>query len=267
MYQFGIFGNPVEHSLSPIIHAQFGKQTRLNIGYEKILTPLDGFSAAAKSFIGQGADGFNITLPFKVEAYKLANELSPQAKIAGAVNTIKVEGDKLIGENTDGVGLVQDLTRNLSITLKHKVILILGAGGATRGILLPLLQQQPKRLMIANRTAEKAVKLATDFAQYGNLCGFGLEKIKSQPVDIIINATSASVDGETPKIVPAVANGAICYDLMYGIKTPFMNWAKTNQAKLIVDGTGMLVEQAAVAFEFWTGKQPTTKMVLKKIRS
>ena len=266
MDRYGVFGNPIEHSLSPIIHTQFAKQTGLNIQYDKILAPIDDFAHSAKSFIDQGAKGFNITVPFKIEAFNLATELSLNAQTAGAVNTIKVNGNKLIGENTDGTGLVNDLTKNLNIDLNNKTVLILGAGGATRGILLPILKQQPKRLMIANRTASKAKQLALDFSSYGKTCGFGLDKIKDAPVDIIINATSASLDGQMPTIANGVANGAICYDLMYGMQTPFMDWAKVNNAKMIVDGLGMLVEQAATAFEFWTGKQPNTQEVIKNLR-
>lgn len=264
--QYGVFGNPIKHSLSPIIHAQFAKQTGLNIQYDKVLAPIDDFAHSAKSFINQGAKGFNITVPFKIEAFNLATELSLNAKTAGAVNTIKVNGKTLIGENTDGIGLVNDLTKNLNIDLNNKTILILGAGGATRGILLPLLGQAPKRLMIANRTASRAEQLALDFSSHGKTCGFGLDKIKDTPVDVVINATSASLDGEMPTIANGVANGAICYDLMYGAQTPFMDWAKVNNAKMIVDGLGMLVEQAAAAFEFWTGKQPNTQEVIKNLR-
>ena len=267
MDRYGVFGNPIEHSLSPIIHAQFAKQTGLSIQYDKILAPIDDFSHSVKSFIDQGAKGFNITVPFKIEAFNLATELSLDAQTAGAVNTIKVNGNKLIGENTDGTGLVNDLTKNLNIDLNNKTVLILGAGGATRGILLPLLKQQPKRLMIANRTASKAIQLAKDFSNYGKTCGFGLDKIKDTPADVIINATSASLDGQMPTIANGVANGAICYDLMYGAQTPFMDWAKANNAKMIVDGLGMLVEQAAAAFKFWTGKQPNTQEVIKNLRS
>jgi len=264
---YGVFGNPIEHSLSPVIHAQFAKQTGLDIEYDKILAPINDFSHSAKSFIDQGANGFNITVPFKIKAFELATELTLNAQTAGAVNTIKVDGDNLVGENTDGVGLANDLIKNLGIDLNDKTVLILGAGGATRGILLPLLRQKPKRLMIANRTASKASQLANDFSTYGKTCGFGLDKIKDTPVDVIINATSASLDGQMPTIANGVANGAICYDLMYGAQTPFMDWAKANNAKIIVDGLGMLVEQAAAAFKFWTGKQPNTQEVIKNLRS
>ena len=266
MNRYGVFGNPIEHSLSPVIHTQFAKQTGLDIQYDKVLAPINDFAHSAKSFIDQGAKGFNITVPFKIEAFNLATQLTLNAQTAGAVNTIKVNGSELIGENTDGTGLVNDLTKNLGVDLNNKTILVLGAGGATRGILLPLLKQTPKRLMIANRTASKAKQLALDFSNYGKTCGFGLEKIKDTPVDVIINATSASLGGQMPTIANGVANNAICYDLMYGTQTPFMGWAEGNNAKMIVDGLGMLVEQAAAAFEFWTSEQPNTQEVIKNLR-
>ncbi|SHA08214.1 Shikimate 5-dehydrogenase I alpha [Bathymodiolus thermophilus thioautotrophic gill symbiont] len=267
MYKFAVFGNPIEHSLSPKIHALFAQQTGVEIEYSKILAPIDKFPQMAQNFINSGANGFNVTVPFKINAFELATQHSINAETAGAVNTIKVDGNELIGENTDGMGLVTDLTQNLGIDLGNKVVLILGAGGATRGILLPLLQQQPKRIMIANRTASKAIQLAKDFAKFGKTCGFGLEKIKNNPVDIIINATSASLDGQMPNIATGVANNTICYDLMYGQQTPFMDWASANQALKVFDGLGMLVEQAAAAFKFWTGKQPETQTVIKTIRA
>ncbi|BBB22507.1 shikimate 5-dehydrogenase [Abyssogena phaseoliformis symbiont OG214] len=266
MYKFAVFGNPVKHSLSPNIHTQFAQQTGLEISYDKILAPIDDFSSSAQVFINQGANGFNITVPFKLDAFKFASEFTLNAQTAGAVNTIKIEQDKIIGENTDGIGLVNDLTHNLGIELKDKIILILGAGGATQGILLPLLEQRPNRIMIANRTPSKAIKLAKDFAKFGKTCGFGLDKIKHNSVDIIINATSASLDGKMPDIASGVANDAICYDLMYGKQTPFMGWATTNHSSMISDGLGMLVEQAATAFEFWTGAKPNAKQVLSNLR-
>lgn len=267
MFKLAVFGNPIKHSLSPVIHTQFAEQTGLEVSYTKILSPVENFEQTAQKFIDEGGSGFNITVPFKLDAFNFATELTLNAQTAGAVNTIKIQGKKLIGENTDGIGLVRDLTNNLKIDLQGKTILILGAGGATQGILLPLLEKNPKRIMVANRTASKAEKLKQDFSSYGNTCGFGLEKIKHDPVDIIINATSASLDGQMPNIASGCANGAICYDLMYGKQTPFMDWAQKNGASMIADGLGMLVEQAASSFEFWTGKQPDTLSVIQNLRS
>lgn len=266
MDKYAVFGNPIEHSLSPAIHAQFAQQTGVALSYDKRLAPIDGFAKSAKDFIAEGGKGFNITVPFKLDAFELATEHTEQAQSAGAVNTIKVDGERLIGHNTDGVGLVNDLVNNLGLDLEGKIILILGAGGATQGILLPLLAQNPRRVMIANRTASKAEQLKHDFAQYGKTCGFGLEKIKHDPVDLIINATSASLDGAMPEIASGCANGAVCYDLMYGKQTPFIEWASEHQAAQVADGLGMLVEQAAAAFEFWTGKQPDTQSVIQSLR-
>ncbi len=266
MDYYAVFGNPIAHSLSPTIHTQFAKQTGMMIHYEKIRAPIDGFAQSAKLFINRGGRGFNITMPFKIEAFNLATKHTTNAKTAGAVNTIKVSGNTLIGENTDGIGLINDLCKNLNIDLKGKIVLILGAGGASRGILLSLLREKPKRLMIANRTTSKAIQLAKDFSAYGKTCGFGLDKIKNTPVDLIINTTSAALNNTMPKIANGVACGAICYDLMYAIQTPFMRWAQDNGANLVVDGLGMLVEQASASFEFWTGEKPDTHQVLKKLR-
>jgi len=188
------------------------------------------------------------------------------AKTAGAVNTIKVENGTLYGENTDGIGLVNDLCNNLQQSIKGKDILILGAGGATQGILLPLLECQPERILVANRTKARSLKLASNYSEYGKVCGFGLDQIKAKSVDIIINATSASLDGKMPEIPSGVAAGALCYDLMYGRQTPFMQWARENSALEVTDGLGMLVEQAASAFAFWHGITPETKQVIKSLR-
>ena len=266
MNKYAVIGNPIHHSLSPTIHAQFAKQTGLSISYEKILAPLDGFTVTVKNFVSAGALGFNITVPFKVEAYDLVDECTSNANIASSVNTIKVENGALYGENTDGIGLVNDLCNNLQQSIKGKDILILGAGGTTQGILLPLLECQPERILVANRTKVKSLKLASKYSKYGKVCGFGLNQIKDKPVDIIINATSASLDGKMPEIPSGVAAGALCYDLMYGRQTPFMQWARENSAIEVTDGLGMLVEQAASAFAFWHGITPETKQVIKSLR-
>jgi len=266
MNKYAVIGNPIQHSLSPTIHAQFAKQIGLSMSYEKILAPLDGFSITAKNFVSSGALGFNITVPFKVQAYDLVDEFTLNAKTAGAVNTIKVENDTLYGENTDGIGLVNDLCNNLQQSIRGKDILILGAGGATQGILLSLLECHPERILVANRTKSRSLKLASNYSEYGKVCGFGLDQIKAKPVDIIINATSASLEDKILEIPAAVATGALCYDLMYGRQTPFMQWAKENSALEVADGLGMLVEQAASAFSFWHGITPETKEVIKSLR-
>lgn len=267
MNKYAVIGNPVHHSISPIIHAQFSQEFGLEISYEKILSPIDEFQGTVKKFIDSDGQGFNITLPFKIQAHNLSKALTPNAKAAGAVNAIKIDNNILIGENTDGDGLVNDFSNNLNQSLKGKEILIIGAGGATQGILKPILDCNPEKILLANRTKEKSLKLASKFLQYGKVCGFGLDQIKSKPVDIVINATSASIDGNIPNIPKSVVEGALCYDLMYGKETPFMNWANENSARKVSDGLGMLVEQAALSFSFWLGKNPQTKPVIELVRA
>ncbi len=266
MDKYTIFGNPINHSLSPKIHKYFAKQTGHLISYEKVLAPRDDFEGYVRDFVNSGGRGFNATVPFKIESYNLSDKLTTHAKTAGAVNTVKIEDGKLYGHNTDGIGLVADLCKNLEQTVKDKDILVLGAGGATKGILLPLLEQKPARILLANRTKSKALDLANNYSKLGKVCGFGLEQIKDKPVDIVINATSASLDGAMPDISAGVANGAFCYDLMYGKKTPFMDWASSNGAVRVVDGLGMLVEQAASSFEFWRGEKPETIDLLSSLK-
>ena len=267
MDNYAVFGNPIKHSLSPTIHAYFAKQTGHDFVYKKILAPIDGFTQSALKFTKSGGKGFNVTLPFKIEAYNISKHLTLNAKIAGAVNTVKIKNNEFYGENTDGKGLINDLRNNIGISLEGKDILILGAGGAAQGILLNLLEQNPLRILIANRTKSKAEKLVMDFAKHGKVCGFGIDQIKTDPVDIVINTTSASLSCDMPKILPGVAKGAFCYDLMYGKKTAFMNWAEQAGANGISDGLGMLVEQAAEAYYFWHGVMPQTKEVLSSLRA
>jgi|TARA_B110000483_G_scaffold28653_1_gene34726 shikimate dehydrogenase len=267
MNKYAVIGNPINHSISPMIHAQFSKEFGLSISYEKILAPIDEFQNTVKKFIDSDGLGFNITLPFKIQAHHLSKDLTPNAKAAGAVNTIKIDGTTLIGENTDGVGLVNDLLNNLKQPLRDKEILIIGAGGATQGILKPILDCNPAKILLANRTKEKSLRLASKFLKYGKVCGFGLDQIKAKPVDIVINATSASIDGNIPHIPQGVVEGALCYDLMYGIETPFMKWANEHSARKVSDGLGMLVEQAALSFSFWLGKSPQTNPVIDSIRA
>ena len=183
------------------------------------------------------------------------------------MNAIKIEGNTLIGENTDGSGLVNDFSNNLKLSLEGKEILVIGAGGAAQGILKPILDCNPEKILLANRTKEKSLKLASKFLKYGKVCGFGLDQIKPKPVDIVINATRASIDGKIPNISKGVVEGALCYDLMYGIETPFMKWANENSARKVSDGLGMLVEQAALSFSFWLGKNPQTKPVIELVRA
>jgi len=247
---YAVMGNPIGHSKSPAIHAQFAKQTQQAINYTAIHVDLGGFEQAVGNFVATGGKGLNITVPFKQEAWNLADERSERAERAGAVNTLIFKDKKIIGDNTDGVGLVRDLTENKKLQLKNRRILLMGAGGAARGVLLPLLNQQPAQLTIVNRTAEKAKDLADNFADQGKTTGCGYEALAGQSFDLIINATAASLQGELPPLPDGViAKGAACYDMMYASEpTTFMTWCAQQGADKIFDGLGMLVEQAAESF-------------------
>lgn len=267
--QYAVMGNPIAHSKSPRIHSLFAQQTGQNLEYTAIQVDLGGFSQAVGNFEAAGGNGLNITVPFKQEAWQLVTERSERAERAGAVNTIKFEGNMLIGDNTDGVGLVNDLTLNNQVELKGKRILLMGAGGAARGVLAPLLVQQPLLLVIANRTVDKAVELATAFADLGNIRGTGYDDLAGQEFDIIINATAASLQGKLPPLPDYIlAEAACCYDMMYAAEpTTFMQWASEHGAGKILDGLGMLVEQAAESFFIWRGVRPDSKAVIKILRS
>ena len=261
----GVIGNPIKHSLSPMIHEYFANEFKLDIYYEKYLFELNDFSSQLSHLIQSNVTGLNVTVPFKTVAYNLADELTDNARLAGAVNTLRIVKGHIVGENTDGIGLISDLQKNLSIDLENTTIAIIGAGGATRGIIKPLLDKKIKQLYILNRTEEKATNLAAEFSQYGDVLGHEI-KMDNFKVDIIINATSSALDGEAPQISKKLYEDTFCYDLMYGSQTPFMLNALKNDANQVSDGLGMLVEQAAKSFEFWTGKRPESKQVIKKVR-
>ena len=267
---YAVMGNPISHSKSPSIHTLFAEQTQQSILYTAIHVDLGGFKQAVGNFVATGGKGLNITVPFKQEAWELVAERSERAERAGAVNTIKMmEDDKLFGDNTDGVGLVNDLTINHSIELQGKNILLMGAGGAARGVLIPLLKQNPSSLFIANRTPDKAKDLADDFSDAGNVSGGGYDAIENLEFDVVINATAASLQGDLPPLPDALlSDNASCYDMMYAAKpTPFMQWAAEHKAKKILDGLGMLVEQAAESFYIWRGVKPETNSVIEKLRN
>ncbi len=263
--RYAVFGHPVNHSQSPRIHGLFAEQTGQRLTYTaEDITP-ETFELSVKTFFQAGGQGLNCTVPLKELAFQLADALSERAQRSKAVNTLALRPDGTIyGENTDGIGLVRDLTHNLGLQLAGQRVLILGAGGATRGILEPLLQLQPAQLSIANRTTEKAEHLATEFARLGPLSGGSFAALTGETYHIILNATAASLSGDLPDLPQGIlAPGGACYDLAYGkVPTPFVHWGLAQGAHLSVDGIGMLVEQAAEAFHLWRGIRPDTRPVI-----
>ncbi|HAV89413.1 MAG TPA: shikimate dehydrogenase [Pseudomonas sp.] len=267
MDRYGVFGNPIGHSKSPQIHRLFAEQTGQALAYEAVLAPLDGFAEAARAFFVEGR-GANVTVPFKEQAWRLADDLTERALCAGAVNTLKkLDDGRLLGDNTDGIGLVNDLTANAGVELEGRRILLLGAGGAVRGVLEPLLAQRPAALVIANRTPARAQVLATEFAARGPVSAVAFADLQG-PFDVIVNGTSASLGGELPPLADELveAGRTFCYDMMYGAEpTPFCRWASRLGAQCR-DGLGMLVEQAAAAFLLWRGVRPDTAAVQAELR-
>ncbi|MGB1009099.1 MAG: shikimate dehydrogenase [Thiolinea sp.] len=266
--QYAVIGNPVTHSKSPFIHAAFARQTSQNLQYTAIEVAIGAFAEQVALFRQQGMKGCNVTTPFKEDAWEVADVRSPAAQQAGAVNTLAFRADgSIFGDNTDGSGLVNDLQTNWQLPLRDKRILILGAGGAVRGILQPLLAAQPEAIYIANRTAEKAINLAALFTKFGQISGGGFADIE-QSYDLIINGTAASLQGEMPVLpVNCLKSSGACYDLMYATEpTVFLRWAEEQGADVLADGLGMLVEQAADAFAVWRGIRPDTKDVLTELR-
>ncbi|MFZ6771166.1 shikimate dehydrogenase [Undibacterium sp. SXout7W] len=265
-----VIGNPIAHSKSPAIHAHFAAQTAQQMDYQRLLAPLDQFAATVHTFIAAGGKGANVTVPFKLEAFALATELTPRAQAAGAVNTLKFDGEKILGENTDGIGIVMDIVRNAGFALRSKRVLLLGAGGASRGALLPLLEQQPAELVIANRTVAKAQELAAMATQYlpeAVVHASSFHDLDGH-FDVIINATSASLNDELPPLSATLFSSAtLAYDMMYGAQpTAFLRFAAEHAAQCR-DGLGMLVEQAAEAFSLWRGVRPETAQVLMTLRA
>lgn len=268
MDRYVVFGNPIGHSKSPYIHSCFAEQTAQLMEYRPLLAPLDAFSATARVFFEQGLGG-NVTVPFKEEAWRLCDIRTPRAERAGAVNMLsRLEDGRLQGDNTDGEGLVRDLLHNCGIPLKGARIVLLGAGGAARGVIEPLLEQHPASLVIANRTLEKAQALVELFGSLGPVSACSFQALQG-PVDLIINATAASLAGELPPLSAGLVSPGhtACYDMMYSTSlTPFNAWALENGASQAIDGLGMLVEQAAVAFRKWRGVDVSTAPVLQALR-
>ncbi|ELX10781.1 shikimate dehydrogenase AroE [Janthinobacterium sp. HH01] len=269
MDRYCVFGNPIAHSKSPEIHAAFAAQTGQELTYEKRLAPVDGFAAAVHAFIAEGGKGANVTVPFKLDAVKVAQALTIRARAAGAVNTLHFTEDGIVGDNTDGAGLVADIVNNADVQIIGKRVLLLGAGGAARGVVLPILEHRPAQLVIANRTVATAGALVEQFAALGgegvvSACGYA--DIEGA-FDLVINATSASLSAELPPVPASVfAPGSLAYDMMYAASpTVFLQFAGQHGARLR-DGLGMLVEQAAEAFSLWRGVQPATAGVLQSLR-
>lgn len=266
--RYAVIGNPVAHSKSPEIHAWFAAQTAQDLIYERLLAPMEGFADTVRAFIHGGGRGANVTVPFKLEAYALANVLSERAQAAGAVNTLSFDSDRIVGDNTDGVGLVTDIVSNAGMVLRGKRVLLLGAGGAARGVVLPLLSEHPAQLMIANRTKSKALDLAAHFSNRQNNLKAAAFSELNEPFDIIINATSASLADEVPAIPISLFNDRVfAYDMMYGAQlTSFLRLASSRGATPR-DGLGMLVEQAAESFFVWRGLRPATAPVYARLRA
>lgn len=294
--RYAVIGHPIAHSKSPLIHQMFAEQTGQDISYEKIEAPLDGFVAKIGELRKAGYKGCNVTVPFKFEAFQIATRLSPHADIAHAANTLKLnfDGDTIFGDNTDGFGLVRDITQNLKFKITGKRVLLLGAGGAADGVILPLSSQQPHRIVIANRTVKKALAIEMKArnspqlfitpvvsSSYPNLANALIEDLRrgtnkhvnnlnlsDNQFDLVINATSTGLtDSDIPLPKNIFAPGALAYDMMYGRETPFMKFAREHGAAVISDGLGMLVEQAAESFFLWRGVRPETAPVIAALRN
>ena len=270
--KYAVFGNPIAHSKSPWIHRAFAEQTGQAMDYDRQLVDEAGFNEAADTFFQAGGKGLNITMPFKLDAYSYVSRTTPRARRAGAVNTLAMQADgTILGDTTDGVGLVNDIKNNLGWEIRAKRVLILGAGGAVRGILEPILEEQPQHVVIANRSVEKALQLSKAYAEMGYILGCGLDILDGQEFDLIINGTSASLKGGMPPLPDSLlgspATAANCYDLMYSAEpTPFMKWARRGGGQT-ADGLGMLVEQAAESFMLWRGVRPQTSAVIQQLRT
>jgi shikimate dehydrogenase len=266
--RYGVFGHPVSHSLSPFIHGMFARETGQDMSYRPFDVPPEELVARVRSFFSEGGSGLNITLPHKLAAVELATELTERAAHAAAVNTLALRDGKVLGDNTDGIGLVRDLCDNLGVVITNRRVLVLGAGGATRGVLAPLLGLQPEELIIANRTADRAEALAAAFADLGDAHGVGFADVGDDAFDLVINATSASLSGEMPPLPPAaVGPQTVCYDLAYGKDaTAFVKWAQSIGCAQALQGLGMLVEQAAESFHVWRGVRPQTASVRAALR-
>lgn len=268
--KYAVFGNPISHSKSPQIHRAFAQQTGQNLSYRAHKVAKDKFASAATTFFNNAGKGLNVTVPFKLEAFNFSDDLSDRARRAGAVNTLELKADgRIYGDNTDGAGLVADICENLGWKIANRRVLLLGAGGAIRGILEPVIKQQPSHLVIVNRTVSKAQTLVNSFNDLGDVRACSFEALEANQFDLIINGTSASLAGELPPLPSdLISDDGCCYDMMYSATpTPFMRWGAENLAWAVADGLGMLVEQAAESFYLWRGVRPRTGAVIDAIRS
>ena len=267
--KYAVIGNPIEHSKSPQIHSEFARQEGVQIDYQRILADDTNFVDIVDDFKTSGGLGLNVTLPFKVKAFEQCVQVNDYAKAAKAVNTIHFnEQGEWIGANTDGIGLLKDLATNHNLSLSNKKILVMGAGGATRGILLPILLENPAEVVIVNRSVDKAVSLAATFSNQGNINACAYTELGDVVFDLVINATSTSISDTLPPIPDEIVNSeSTCYDLFYSdANTSFMNWANNQRVKTSCDGLGMLIEQAAESYFIWRGFKPNTKEVYKQLR-
>ena len=270
MDRYAVIGNPVAHSKSPLIHEAFAQATGQLMSYERLLAPLDGFVATVERFAAEGGRGLNVTVPFKLEAYALAAQKSSRAEEARACNTLAWRDDHWYADNTDGIGLMRDLTHNLTEVLAGRDVLVLGAGGAARGILGPLLAQAPRSVVVTNRTERRAAELAASFAQHGPVAAMSSAHLSGRHFHLVINATSIGVNGDVPENLwprRPFAPGGLAYDLVYAdVPTPFLRWASEQSAERMADGLGMLIEQAAESFVVWRGVRPETPPVFAMLR-
>jgi shikimate dehydrogenase len=270
--RYAVIGHPIEHSKSPVIHAAFAKDTGQNLQYERVLAPLDGFVHTVKTLQQKGYKGANVTVPFKFEAFQLADRLTERAHDAGAVNTLLFSPEGIVGDNTDGAGLVRDIEQNLHIEIAGKRVLLIGAGGAAEGVLHPILSQSPALLVITNRTLDKALSMVKKVEEQGDyryvsVNAYAFEDLSDQQFDIVINATSTGLTDSTLPLPSTIfAPDALAYDMMYGRETPFMAFANQHGAQ-VKDGLGMLVEQAAEAFFVWRGVRPATHAIMQQMRA
>jgi shikimate dehydrogenase len=270
--RYAVIGNPISQSKSPLIHAEFARASGQHMVYTAIEGPLGQFAETVDAFRAEGGKGLNVTLPFKLDACAYATELSDDARAAGAANALKFEGERVLAQNFDGIGLVRDIVHNLGQPLAGKRVLLLGAGGASRGAILPILRELPARLFVANRSVDKAQQLVREFLAQGaseRLEGGGFEDLGSDTFDVIINATSASLSAAALPLPPsAFAADGLAYDMVYGKGlTPFLALARQAGMRQLADGAGMLVEQAAEAFAWWRGVRPETSTMIARISS